>query len=862
MKGLIWFLTKIVLPFLIFSPLILYYIVKPPNYEEIVLTDRTNINYIKILRDKYAVPHLSSDNLVSVFYGIGYAQAQDRLWEMSFKKIVFSGRLSEFMGKKTLDIDNMMRNFGFRRISISNYENMEPIEKQHLQAFADGVNDYVKRLPFLPLEFLITGIKFEEWTPVDSILILKLMEFSLTLKWSNQLLRHHLEEFYEREFIKEITGAGIENHYDKNTILNDEELIQSNIFENNTINNSNLNLKNENSNRTNQKNQKSENKNLNPENQYLAEGFQNIMDSLHESGRGSNSWVIHGNYTKTGKPILANDPHLDNAIPSIWYPAYISYGLNREHNVFGFCNAGSPFIVIGQNQRVSWGITALLGDDSDLYQEKLNDIQTHYEYDGHSIPLEILKEEIKIKGENDVHTEIIKITKHGIILNQPYDLLTPKIFNEKNENLAFSWTGNLKRNSFVKALLKTYTSNNIYDFKNATQMFDGVYLNLLFADVEGNIGYVGTGLHKIKNRNDNDYFPSDGTNSENDWLGFVPKNESIFVINPKKGYIVTANNKQSTDNIKYNYVRTGKPTSRSTRINNLIKSYISYNKKIGVEDVKKMQLDMVDEYAAIICPRLIKIVQNNLKMISNKEDQTHLKHMISLLEKWNYEMSANSKQALIYNVWYSHLSNRLLNQIDPLLFHRRIVTHYGYEQFLIKKLIDWAEKKINFDEFYCKVSNSNIKSNTSCLENVVYSLLETKKYVENILGEESRGLWEWKNIMFSKYPHKPFSQTPLKFLYEVTKPGKGNMNTINVAGLKPQVHGGFIGRHSSNMRFISSLDKNDKSYFVIDTGISESPFSIHYTDMMSLHYNGEYLEIKKNGLKDDVLYSAEIIANN
>jgi len=856
-KTIKWILIKLIIPLLVFSPLILYLFIFPANYNETFLISRENVQNIKILRDEFGVPHIKSQNLRDIFYGMGHAQAQDRLWEMTFKRLIYSGRLSEYFGEKTLIIDQTMRNFGFDRISKINYENMPSEEHDYIQAYADGVNDYVKKLTVLPVEFLITGVKFEDWRPSDTILILKLMEFSLTLKWNQQFLHRSLEEFYDREFIKEFTGCGEENHHDKTFILSDEDLMQSKIYENNKEKNSiktdkkNIPKNNE------KKHSKTKEPNSKDKDEYLSEGIKNIMDMLYEVGRGSNSWVIHGKHTKSGKPIVANDPHLDNAIPSIWYPAYLDYmEADQQKKVFGFSNAGSPFLVIGNNERVSWGITALLGDDSDLYSEELNEEKTHYKSDGKYYPLDIFTEEIKVKNQEAV-TETFRLTKHGVILNKVFDFqIGPQALKEKKEYFSFSWAGHLKQNYMVKTVIGMYNSANVYEFKAAINIFESVYLNLVFADVDGNIGYLGSGLHKIKRRNMDDFFPLDGTDSANDWLGYVPKNESIFVINPKKGYIVTANNKFSSDNLKYDYAKVGKPTARAFRINNMIKSFIENNTKIGVEEIKRMQYDSIDEYANIMNPLLVKIVKSNLKLVSNETEKNVIDHLASLMENWDGNMSADSKQALIYNVSLDFLMKRLLNKIQPPIFQKRITNNYGFEQFVMRKLMEW-EKKKNVNSEFCKNEENVENQDNACIFNVINALWETNAYLEINFGKENNN-WKWKNLHYAKYTHKPFSDTPLKHFYEKKVHRSGNMNTVNVAVMKTQLNG-FESAHSANMRFISSLDKKDKSYFMIDTGVNESPLSPHYCDLMKLHHKGEYLEIRENLSEEEAFYRTELI---
>ena len=848
-------LIKIIIPLLVFSPAILYIFISPANYSETFEIPRENVQNIKILRNEFGVPHIKAQNLRDVFYGLGYAQAQDRLWEMSFKRLIFSGRLSEFFDEKTLTIDKTMRNFGFYRTSKINYEHMPTEEQDYIQAFADGVNDYVKKLQVLPVEFLVTGVKFEEWKPYDTIVMLKLMEFSLTLKWNQQFLRHTLEEFYEREFIKEFSGCGEENQNDHTFILNDDELTQSNIF---VKNNKTKKTQNQNKSAAKKGDPKfkiaHDDKNTSKD-KYLSEGLKNIMDSLYEVGRGSNSWVIHGDHTKTGKPILANDPHLDNAIPSIWYPAYIQYkdGENLR-NIFGFSNAGSPFLVIGQNEKVSWGITALLGDDSDLYKEELNEEQTHFLSDGKFYPLETLTEEIKVKNGETV-IETIKLTKHGVILNKLFDFqIGPSALKESDDVFSFSWTGYLKNNYMVKSVLGIYNSKNVYEFKESANIFESVYLNLIFADIEGNIGYLGSGLHKLRRKDADDFFPLDGTNSKDDWLGYVPKNESPFVINPKKGYIVTANNKFSSDNLKNEYSHVGKPTARALRINNMIKAFIANGTKIGTEEVKRMQQDSVDEYANIMNPLMVEILKNNLKLVTNETNRNTVLEAVSLLENWDGNMAASSKKATVYNVWLAFLSKRLLNHIQPDILKKRITNFYGFEQFLMKKLYDWRSGK-NLDAEYCQ-NEENTNQNNPCISNVINSLLETNSFLEDKFGKDKEQ-WKWDNLHFARYPHKPFSSTPLRYFYEKIVPRSGNMNTVNVAVMKTKIDG-FESAHSANMRFISNLDRKETSYFGIDTGISECPFSPHYTDLMELHHSGRYLEINLNLSEENAFYKTEL----
>lgn len=804
--------------FVLLIPLTLLLLLLPPSYNGFFKTDRKGISDVLVFRDNFGVPHLNSTDLKSCFYAIGLLHAQDRLWEMTFKKILLSGRLSENFGESTLNLDIIMRTMGLYRTSIENEKHLTTEETIMLQAYADGVNDYVANLYFFPIEFYLTGVKFENWTIPDSFSVMKLIEFSLTLEWQSEGLKQLLLSYFESDFVEEITGSGPHNHYYQTTILNDEELKQSGIYEKAPIRNNNKSKTFNKPGRTDSK----------------RDPYYNMVEKLFMDARGSNNWVIHGNHTKNGKPLLANDPHLDNSIPSIWYPAEFNYKENgKDRSLFGFTVSGTPFVMIGKTNDVCWGITALLGDDSDLFQEKLNEEETHYYVDENKYPLQKVEETILIKGKEEPHVEKVLFTGHGPIITKILEQMYNVKFNR--EYYSFAWTGHLKRDAAAGTLLKLYQTTDAFQFKSTILDIGGLYLNVVFFDKLGNIGYTGIGLHKLKKEDEYSFFPANGSNSDDDWKGFVPYNESIFVINPPKGYIFSANNKIATENIKHRYSSNGRQTPRSLRLQQIFEEKIKKGQKFDFQDMKNMQNDIKDSYAEILLPNFLEICKKHLNIIRNATEREIIKNYTNIMANWDFRVSTDSFQAVIYNLWMFHFQRNLLSNIKNEPLHKKTVHSFGFEQYILKRVESWAKNEATLNDKVCFSWISQNYKNYECASLVLLSLITVHEKV----GENDYK--KWGDLYKSFYPHRPLSDSTLASIFEKRVPAAGNGATLNVA------YGGwykekFQSDCSANMRFISDLEK---TYYIVDTGVSENLFSKHRDDMMVMKHRGEYIELEK-----------------
>ena len=339
-----------------------------------------------IYRDEYGIPHIKAEKFSDALYAMGRVHAEDRLWNMHVKRLLFAGRLSELFGSRVIVLDKYMRNLGILKTSMDNLEYLDATVKEYLQAYADGINDYVANLKILPIEFLITttaATKLEPFTILDSLVFYKFLSFRLNFDWPYEILRADIQEIFGKEFASEVIPHEYEKMLAKSVVLSDEDIHQAGLY--NEYIPQNIREK-----------------------QFISKNattFKEIDDIIETSlfdmldvlswGKGSNNWVISGNHTKSGKPLLANDPHLENNMPSIWLQVEIICG---DINIIGASIPGLPVISIGRTKHFSYGLTTILADTSDLYEETLSEDGKQYLFDGNWLDVVEREEIIKIKG--------------------------------------------------------------------------------------------------------------------------------------------------------------------------------------------------------------------------------------------------------------------------------------------------------------------------------------------------------------------------------------------------------------------------------------------------------------------------------
>ncbi len=619
---------------------------------------------VEVLRDKYGVPHVYARTAEDLLYAQGYVHAQDRFWQMEFGRRAGAGRLSELFGKRLLDTDIYLRTMGFRRVAEQEYEALDAEARHYLDAYVAGINAYIQdRDPAkLGLEFSLLGLQgtdfeIEEWKPADSLTWVKLM--------AQDLSRNLKLESLAFELIRTAGLGGFSDFFapyreDMPFIVPDEEL------------------------------------GLPP-----TQGSSSAMMGVEtastvripffwgtDSDLGSNGWVVSGDLTTTGKPILANDTHLAIRMPSIWYEMGLhttdesgeqTSSADGEFNVRGFSFPGYPGIIIGHNSRIAWGMTNIGGDVQDLYFERINPRKPNqYLVNGEWRDMELIHERIDIKGEDEPYVLVVRKTRHGPIVSD-HGALTPLVSYHLAAEEAFpdgldivvlslKWTA-LMPGELLRCVLLLNKARNFEEFRDALRYFDVPAQNMVYADVDGNIGYQTPGTMPIRKKGDG-RVPVPGWIDDYEWLGFVPFEELPFVYNPEKGYIVTANNPVASSAYAHSLGTDFAYGYRSRRIVEMIE-----NDKDGIslEDVQAMQGDTFDQAAMEIVPYLAaldlsaEVVSVYLRPKKPRQQELQALELArqSLLT-WDGRMDIESPQAALYGFFWLKLAEETFRDQYPL----------------------------------------------------------------------------------------------------------------------------------------------------------------------------------------------------
>ncbi|GAA2385652.1 penicillin acylase family protein [Streptomyces glaucosporus] len=636
---------------------------------------------VTVKRDANGIPQLYADTAEDLFRAQGYVHAQDRFWEMDVRRHLTAGRLSEMFGESQVETDAFLRTLGWRKVAQEEYDTkLSKTTKDYLLAYSEGVNAYLADHSGdeLSLEYAALGFtndyKPQKWTPVDSVAWLKAMAWDLRGNMQDEIDRALLSSRLTDEQIEELYP---EYPYDRNTPIVGNGAVDAATGEfdpkatpsggatspggtanpDGTVTSPDGTVT-------------SPDGTVTPDGtapqgspDAAAQGVQTQLAALSDAidgipallgpngnGIGSNSWVVSGEYTTTGKPLLANDPHLAPQLPSIWYQMGLhctTVGKSCPFDVAGFTFSGMPGVVIGHNQDISWGFTNLGADVTDLYLEKIED--GAYVYDGKRVPYETREEVIKVAGGKD-RKITVRSTRHGpIVSDRSTELGTVGDHapvrdgapdRGKGYAVSLRWTA-LEPSRTMDAVFKLNTAENFAQFRAAAREFAAPSQNLIYADTEGHIGYQAPGLIPVRGKGDGRY-PAPGWDPDYEWKGWIPQEALPWEYDPERGYIVTAN--QAVIDDKYAHFLTDDwgYGARSQRINDLIRSKIKDGGKISMDDMASMQLDNSSEIAKILVPYLLKI---------DIEDP-YVREAQKLLEGWDYTQDADSAPAAYFNgVW-------------------------------------------------------------------------------------------------------------------------------------------------------------------------------------------------------------------
>ena len=724
---------------------------------------------VEILRDAHGIPHIFARSERDAQFALGFVHAQDRLWQLEMNRRIASGRLAEILGPAALDTDRFLRTVGIRRVAEANLQRVDAESKKLFGAYAAGVNAFLRTKPVLPLEFWILDVQPEPWSEVDSAAWGKMLAWDLGGNWRAELLRLQLAPRLATSMIEEFlppypgdSSPRLPNLRDFYRVLEKEPAQVS------------------------------------------------ALDSL---GGASNSWVVSGARTTSGKPLLANDPHLGLSAPNIWYFAHLhAPGIDQ----IGATLPGVPGVIIGRNDRIAWGATNTGPDVQDLYLEKLDDAGGYVAPDGHR-KFAIVHETIKVKGAADIDLNV-RISRHGPVIS---DVL-PRALDAtpRGHALALAWTALADDDVSLGAFLKLARARSWNEFVDATRSLSVPQQNLSYADVDGNFGFIAPAKIPIRKR-ENDLHglaPAPGWDARYDWAGFIPFDELPRAFNPPSGKIVTANHKVVPPGYRYAITYEWDAPYRANRIDELIDSV----KKHDSASFARMQADVVSLAARELLPRMVAIEGETLEAAE----------VLKWLGAWDGAMSADRPEPLIFTAWMRELSRALYaDELGPVFRG----AWRSRPLFLADVLADR-----NAESRWC--DDVNTPRLETCDEILATSLEKALDDLRKRYGKDANA-WKWGKAHEARLRHRPFSRSAwLRGYFDITAPSPGDGYTINRGDMdfgddaEP-----FANRHASSLRAIYDLADPDASRFIMPGGQSGNPFSTHRRDLMPLWARGDYL---------------------
>lgn len=635
-----------------------------PDYNEETTLDGLDQS-VTILRDAYAIPHIYAETETDLYRAVGFAMAQDRLWQMDLLRRVTQGRLSEILGKDQLNTDLMMRALRIQEKSQKILATSSPEIVAALEAYSDGVNQYIEKYP-LPPEFKVLQYKPEPWEPVHSINLIGYMSWDLSMGWGTEYFLHQLRVEVSDEKIAELL-PDLKNH--KTAIYPEFGSIKPKGTET------------------------------------LLSATQNLKDLGAEIFNGSNNWAVAGKKSKTGMPLLANDMHLGLFAPGIWYQMH--QVVEGKLNVTGVVVPGQPFVICGHNDSIAWGMTNVMVDDLDFYAEKLNKDSTKYWFDGAWRNLKIEKETIKTK-EGEEFEEELKFTHRGPIVN--------RFKKEKETPLSIRWLGNEMSNE-IRTVFLLNRADNWSEFRDAVSTFISVSQNVVYADVKGNIGLQCSAGLPVREGSGIQIYPGDS--SKYDWQGLVPFEELPYEFNPDRGYVSSANNKTAADDYPHYISHWFATPSRIDRIREMLET----KEKLGIDDFKAMHSDWKSKTGEKMTPVFIQSLRKQTNL--NETEQA----AFNKLKSWDYNLTRESQAASIFEILYRRsMENLVKDELSPELFRGMSGQKMLLENLMINLLAEgkseWidnvmTEEVESFDDVVVLSFQETVEELTTALGNNV-----------------------------------------------------------------------------------------------------------------------------------------------
>ncbi|SMC98962.1 penicillin acylase family protein [Pedobacter nyackensis] len=743
------------------------------------------IENVDIAFDDRMIPHIFAQNDHDLYYAQGYITAVHRLWQMDFQTRFAAGRISEVVGKKAIELDRYQRRMGMVYGAENSLEGMmaDPKSKEMILAYTEGINAYIKSLSpsKLPVEYKILDFKPEAWTPIKCALLLKQMSAVLAMG-SDEFYMSNIRNKFGTDVVKDlfpdypfkeepIIPVGTKWDFKPLPIpaapLTDETATAA------------------------------------------------IKTKQKEEGIGSNNWALSGAKTASGLPMLANDPHLDLTLPSIWYQIQLhAPGVNA----YGVSLPGAPGIIIGFNKDIAWGVTNVAADVLDFYQIKFKD-DTHkdYWYNNQWKKTSSRLETISIRGDKDV-TDTVRYTHHGPVVY----LQKVKGFSKANNipvGNALRWIAHDKSNE-LKTFYLLNRGKNYDDYRNALTFYTAPAQNFIFASAENDIAITANGKFPLKWKNQGKFI-LDGSDPKSDWQGWIPSSQNPTVKNPPRGFVSSANQSSTDPSYPYYINWEFSPYERGKRINDRLKVM----EKATADSLIKMQTDSYSIHAQNILPTILAMV-NKLDLNATQ------KEALRFVSEWNKYYEAKSLAASVFDIWTKRLQFDIW---DDEFTIANIPMRYPSRNRTVQLILKEPNSKW--------LDNINTPARETLADLVNEAFKFSCDSLERKYGPIGKS-WAWANLKHTNIPH--MAKIP-GFGSKLLVTGGGKM-TINALGES----------NGPSWRMVVELGKTPKGHGVFPGGQSGNPGSRFYDDMIDTWSHGKLYDLFYMQSVDDK--SAKIIS--
>jgi len=740
-KWLLWMVLSIAILVIIAVVVLNVYIGKSKPQIEGEISVGVLDDEVTVIRDAQGVPHIKASSDADLYRAQGFVQAQDRMFQMDLARRQASGRLAEVVGEAAVPTDKFFRTFSLREAAKASWEGYGPDAKQVLEWYAEGVNAYMEQASEngeLSFEFKLLGYEPEPWSEVDSLTIGKFMAYDLGGNWSSLAIRHWALGNFPEDKARELFITYPDSK---------PAVIEANL-----------------------KNQVQVSGQFNPE-------------LLPHEFNGSNNWVVSGDKTKSGMPLLADDPHLGLSTPSIWYQMQLE---SPEQNVSGVIFAGIPGIILGHNEEIAWGVTNVGPDVQDLYIEKPNPTNpTEFQYDGKWEKAEVRDEPIKVKDGETVDFEVV-VTRHGPIISNV-------MFDEEEPSAQFSmqWTA-LEPTLELQAVLNMNKASNWEEFETALEDFHAPAQNFVFAAKDGTIAYKANGRIPIRKMGDAQ-LPVPGDSSEYGWTGYVPYDELPKVVNPDKGFIATANNQVIGDSYPYHITDLWAQAYRYERISEVLSAGDDFTK----EDMMELQMDQHNLQAR-------EFLTNMVESVERKDSAGQYKEMLDVLKGWNQVDEADSAAPLLFHKWIQQL---------PVTLFKEQMPEDIYEMLAGKgSIVDRMMR-----EGYAGEEGAWVTEQEGIDEWVYQSFVTSVESIEETFGDDVTS-WEWGDYHQLTFNHPLAGVSPVLEYFLNPKPVPIGGSNITVQAAAFDEDGSVT--HGASWRFVADLADLSSAHHIVGPGQS------------------------------------------